>query len=52
MRYALSTGKESSKPAGSALLANQPRAGWMKMASANKATIIGSENLDKRLMKK
>ena len=50
MRYALSTGETSSKPAGSAPQGSKLKSGWMKTGFVNKAIIIGNGNSDSRLM--
>lgn len=50
MRYALSTGETSSKPAGSAPQGSQLKSGWMKTGSVSRAIIIGNGNSDSKLM--
>lgn len=44
--------KRSFRPVGRDLQASQPKAGWMRMASANKAIITGSDGSGNRRMKK
>ena len=52
MKSVQSTGKRSFRPVGRDLQASQPKAGWMRMASANKAIITGSDGSGNRRMKK
>lgn len=44
--------KRSFRPVGRDQQASQPKAGWMRMASANKAIITGSDGSGNRRMKK
>ena len=50
MRYALSTGETSLKPAGSAPQGSQLKSGWTKTGSVSRAIIIGSGNSGSRPM--
>ena len=52
MKSVQSTGKRSFRPAVRDRQASQPKAGWMRMASANKAIITGSDGSGNRRMKK
>ena len=52
MKSVQSTGKRLFSPVVRGQQASQPKAGWMSMASANKAIITGSDVSGNRRMKK
>ena len=52
MKFVQSTGKRSFRPVVKDQQDSQPKAGWMRMASANKAIITGSDGSGNRRMKK
>jgi len=52
MKSVQSTGRRSFRPVGKDQQASQPKAGWMRMASANRAIITSSDGSGNRRMKK